>query len=104
GGPRTAPTSQPTPPHTGMRNREAFPSHFISQGRKEMRKGSALDSWLLTTTVLRGGGEGTGPTTPKRQKGFSLAATTPTSRNVRPAPPPRDSHRRPTKLHTRRNA
>ena len=54
-------------PRMGARSRATLASHFISQGRWEMRKGSALDSWLLTTTVRGERRSGMGPCTPKCQ-------------------------------------
>lgn len=53
-----SPASHMLQPTKGILKSEALPSHFISHGSKEMMNGSALDSWLLTTTVRGAGGTG----------------------------------------------
>ena len=45
-----SPASASASPCTGMRNSSALESHFISQGRWLIRRMSANDSWLETTT------------------------------------------------------
>src|SRR5450432_3919314 len=70
-------------PMNGRLKSERLASHFISQGKCEIKNTSVCEQWLLTHTVLPGF-LGTSPWTRKRHIGERVAADCATRRKVRP--------------------